>query len=205
MLRQRIMGAVLAGVAAALGACTTLPVTVDVNPELSLAVCHNYAFAQEHMGNANHPGAWGNPLNADRLRAAVEANLTARGVPKVTGSEAPDCIVGYALGTRQVFNDYYGGWGPAWGYGWGRGYYGAGAWGYDGPWVSNETRIAVDVFDAKAHKAIWHGAVSQTTYDLTGPDAEAKISAATAAIFAKMPIGTAPPAPPKKNKGGWSS
>ena len=48
---------------------------------------------------------------------------------------------------------------------------GYGGWGYDGPWVENETRIAVDLFDAKSHKAIWHGAVSQTASDLTGPNA----------------------------------
>jgi hypothetical protein len=53
----------------------------------------------------------------------------------------------------------------------------------------------VDVFDARAHKAIWHGAVSETMSDLQGPNAAIKINAATAAIFAKLPIGT-PPAPP---------
>jgi len=113
-------------------------------------------------------------------------------------------VVGYAIGTRQVFNDYYGGWGPGWGvgwgvgYGWGRGRYGG--WGYDGPWVEDETRIAIDIFDARAHKAIWHGAVSQNASDLRGADAEAKINAAATAIFAKLPIGTPPPPPPPSGK-----
>jgi len=124
--------------------------------------------------------------------------MAARGVTKAADKAAADCVVGYALGTRQVFNDYYAGWGVGWGYGggygWGRRGWGGG-WGYDGPWVENETRIVVDVFDARAHKAIWHGAVSETISDLKGPNAEAKINAATAAIFAKLPIGTAPPAP----------
>jgi CubicO group peptidase (beta-lactamase class C family) len=97
-----------------------------------------------------------------------------------------------------VFNDYYAGWGVGWGYGggygWGRRGWGGG-WGYDGPWVEDETRIVVDVFDARAHRAIWHGAVSETISDLKGPNAEAKINAATAAIFAKLPIGSPPPAP----------
>ena len=109
-------------------------------------------------------------------------------------------VVGYAIGTRQVFNDYYGGWGPGWGVGWGVGYrlgrgrYGG--WGYDGPWVEDETRIAIDIFDARAHKAIWHGAVSQNASDLRGADAEAKINAAATAIFAKLPIGTSAAADP---------
>jgi hypothetical protein len=191
---------IFAGLSAGLAACTTLHVTTDVNPNFSVANCHTYTFATERSGGAD--AAFSNPLNGDRLRAAIESNLAARGVTKAADKASADCVVGYALGTRQVFNDYYSGWGPGWGvgYGWGRGGYGwgggwGGGWGYDGPWVQNETRIVVDVFDARAHKAIWHGAVSQTISDLQGPNAVTKINAATAAIFAKLPIGT-PPAPP---------
>jgi hypothetical protein len=187
----------IAGLSAALGACTTLRVTTDVNPNFSVSNCHTYAFATEHSGGAD--AAFSNPLNADRLRAAIEGNMAARGVTKAVDKATADCVVGYALGTRQVFNDYYAGWGAGWGYGvgygWGRRGGWGGGWGYDGPWVEDETRIVVDVFDARAHKAIWHGAVSETVSDLKGPNAEAKINAATAAIFAKLPIGSPPPAP----------
>jgi hypothetical protein len=188
----------VAGLSAALGACTTLHVTTDINPNFSVSNCHTYTFASERSGGAD--AAFSNPLNSDRLRAAIEGNMAARGVTKAVDKAAADCVVGYALGTRQVFNDYYAGWGAGWGYGygwgggWGRRGWGGG-FGYDGPWVENETRIVVDVFDSRAHKAIWHGAVSETISDLKGPNAEAKINAATAAIFAKLPIGTPPPAP----------
>ena len=190
---------IVAGLSAALAACTTVRVTTDVNPNFSVSNCHTYTFASEHSGGAD--AAFSNPLNGDRLRAAIESNLAARGVTKAADKSAADCVIGYALGTRQVFNDYYAGWGPGWGmgYGWGRRGGWGGGWGYDGPWVENETRIVVDVFDARAHKAIWHGAVSQTISDLNGPNAEAKINAATAAIFAKLPIGSAPPAPPARS------
>jgi Domain of unknown function (DUF4136) len=187
---------ILASLSAGLAACTTLHVTTDVNPNFSVSNCHTYSFATERSGGAD--AAFSNPLNGDRLRAAIESNMAARGVTKAADKASADCVVGYALGTRQVFNDYYAGWGPGWGvgYGWGRPGYGWGGWGYDGPWVQNETRIVIDVFDARAHKAIWHGAVSQTISDLQGPSAVTKINAATAAIFAKLPIGSAPPAPP---------
>jgi hypothetical protein len=64
--------------------------------------------------------------------------------------------------------------------------------------VENEGRIAVDLFDAHTRSAIWHASVEQNVAGLTGPNAEAKIDAATAAIFAKFPvIGAGPvPAPP---------
>jgi hypothetical protein len=60
--------------------------------------------------------------------------------------------------------------------------------------VSDETRIAVDLFDAKSHTPIWHASVSQNVSELTGPNAEARINAGTAAIFSKFPIAAAAPA-----------
>ena len=194
----RVIHAAAAGaLGLGLAACSTLPVTTDINPNLSVASCHTYAFAHEHMANADQPAAYGNPLNAERLRAAVAANLAAKGIQPAEHGSA-ECVVGYALGSRQVINDYYGGFG-GWGYGgggygWGRhgGLYGG--WGWDGPYARDETRIAVDLFDAKTHKPIWHASVNQYAYDLTGPNAEAKINAGTAAIFAKFPSATPLPA-----------
>src|SRR5271170_2870271 len=159
-----------------LAACNTLPVITDANPNMSVSNCHTYAFVQEHVANANQPAAYGNPLNAERLRVAVAANLAAKGIQPADRGTA-ECVVGYAMGTRQVFNDYYAGFGAGWGYGWGRrgGLYGG--WGWDGPYVRDETRIAVDLFDAKSRTPIWHASVSQSVSDLTGPNAEARINA----------------------------
>jgi hypothetical protein len=173
----------------ALSGCSTIAVKTDAAKDMTLTSCHSYAFAQEHVANIDQPAAYGNPLNAQRLKNAVQANLSAKGI-QVADKGSADCIVGYALGSRQVFDDYYGGLG--WGYGagfggWGRRRYGGGFGFYDGPWVENETRIAVDVFDAKSHKPIWHASASQTTNDMSGPNAETKINAATTAIFNKWP------------------
>ena len=191
--RHLIHAAAAGALGLGLAACTTLPVITDANPNMSVSNCHTYAFAQEHVANANQPAAYGNPLNAERLRVAVAANLAAKGIQPADRSTA-ECVVGYAMGTRQVFNDYYAGFGAGWGYGWGRrgGLYGG--WGWDGPIAQDETRIAVDLFDAKSRTPIWHASVSQNVSDLTGPNAEAKISAGTAAIFAKFPIATPLPA-----------
>ena len=170
-----------------LAACTSLPVTTDANPNMSVASCHTYAFANEHVANSDQPAAYGNPLNAERLRQAIASNLAAKGIQPVDRAAA-ECVVGYAMGSRQVFDDYYAGFGGGWGYGWGRrgGFYGG--WGWDGPYVRDETRIAVDLFDAKSRTPIWHASVNQSVGDLTGPNAEARIGAGTAAIFAKFPL-----------------
>jgi hypothetical protein len=188
---NRILHTSVLGLAAVgLGACTTLPVTTDVNPNASVGSCHTYTFAQEHVANGGQqPGAFANPLNSDRLRAAIAANLGARGIELVAAHQPADCVVGYAIGSRIVADDY--GWGIGYGWGgWGPRGFGYGAWGGYGPgWspVYNEGRITVDLFDAKTHTAIWHASVNQSVGDLTGPAAELKINQATSAIFTKFP------------------
>jgi Domain of unknown function (DUF4136) len=192
MLNRHVVLAVAGILGLGLAACTTLPVSTDTNPNMSVSNCHTFAFANEHVANADQPAAYGNPLNAERLRVAIESNLAAKGIQRADRAAA-ECVVGYAMGSRQVFNDYYAGW-AGWG-GWGRrggGFYGG--WGWDGPYVRDETRIAVDLFDAKSRTPIWHASVNQNVGDLTGPNAEAKISAGTAAIFTKFPVAVPLPA-----------
>jgi len=188
MLRKSIFQSLLlGGTLLALGACS-LPVRTDINPNLSVTSCHTYAFADEHVANTDQPSAFGNPLNADRLRQAIEANMSARGIQKAADRKSADCVVGYAMGTRQVFDDYYGNFGIGWGWGGGWGHRGwGGGIGYDGPYVRDETRISVDLFDAKSRVPIWHASVSQSVAELTGPHAVERINAATTAIFTKFP------------------
>lgn len=191
LARHFICASAVGALGVGLAGCSSLPVTTDANPNMSVSSCHTYTFANEHIANSDHPAAYGNPLNAQRLREAVAVNLAAKGIQPADPATA-QCVVGYAIGSRQVFNDYYAGWG-GWGYGgWGGGRRGGfyGGWGWDGPYVSDETRIAVDIFDAKSRTPIWHASVSQNVSNLTGPNAEAKISQGTAAIFAKFPLAT---------------
>jgi hypothetical protein len=187
--RALIHSAVAAGVLATLAACNTVTVKTDVAHDMSVSICHTYVFAQEHVANADQPAAYGNPLNAQRLKVAVQTNLSAKGIQLAASRETADCVVGYALGSRQVFDDYYGGLYGGFGFGGGfrRRGWGGGGFYSDGPWVQNEVRIAVDLFDAKSHKPIWHASASQNTYELSGPNAEAKINLATTAIFNKFP------------------
>jgi hypothetical protein len=180
--------------AVGLGACTSLPVTTDVNPNASVGSCRTVAFAQEHVANGGQqPGAFANPLNSDRLRAAIAANLVAHGILPVAEHQPADCVIGYAIGSRIVADDYA--WGVGYGYGWGGwGRHGWGGVGYDWSPVYNEGRITIDLFDAKTHSAIWHASVNQNVGDLTGPAAEVKINKAAAAIFTKFPVVAPSPA-----------
>src|SRR5712672_3627896 len=169
MLNRHVVQTAVAGtLGLALAACSSLRVTTDVNPNMSVLNCHTYAFAKEFVANADQPAAYGNPLNAERLRVAIEANLAAKGIQRVDRAAA-DCVVGYAMGSRQVFNDYYAGFGAGWGYGWGRRGGLSGGWGWDAPHVSAETRIAVDLFAARSRTPISHASVNPSIAALTAP------------------------------------
>src|ERR1700716_3264814 len=99
MLRKSIpQSLLLGGTLLALGACSGLPGKTDITPNKTVASCHTYAFADEHAANTDQPSAFGNPLNAERLRQAIEANMGARGFQKSSDRKSADCVGGYAWG-----------------------------------------------------------------------------------------------------------
>jgi hypothetical protein len=189
-----VLAVIAASLSVALTACETVSVRTDSAKDLSVTSCHTFAFANEHIA-IDQGNAFSNPLNAERLRSAIQTNMSIRGMQEVDRAQA-DCVVGYAMGTRQVLNGYYGGWyGAGWGgwggrrgWGWGAGWGCCGpGWGWDGPWVDNETRISLDIFDSKTHRPIWHATASQSVYELSGPAAVEKINLAASAIFSHFP------------------
>lgn len=168
--------------AASLAACTGLTVTTDVNPDINVSVCGTYAWAGEFRGNAGHSSTIANPLIEGRLRAAIAANLKAKGVEPVAAGGEPGCLVGYGIGKRTTVEGGFP-YGPGWGWGW-PGPYG---WGWDGPYVYQRGLIAVNLYQTKGRLPLWHAVVEQDLSGMTGRDAETKINDAVAALFAKYP------------------
>jgi Domain of unknown function (DUF4136) len=180
MIKHLIRAALLVpGAACLLTACNTLHVRSDVNSALISSVhCGSYAWAGSFHGNSPLRSSIANPINEDRLRSAIAAHLGG-GTIQSDASKA-DCLVGYGIGSNQVVDA---GW-PGYGWGWGPG------WGWDGPfapYVYREGVIAVDVYEAKSHQALWHASVDQNLYGTSGPEAQKRIDAAVAAIFTKYP------------------
>jgi hypothetical protein len=166
-----------------LAGCETLHVTSDVNaPLIHTVQCHTAAWAGSFSGHSAILSTIANPVNENRLRTAIAAQLATKGVQLVSSNA--DCLVGYGIGVRNVAEDFYpyGGWG--WGWGWGWGY--PGWWG-GGPYVYREGLIAVDLYDARTRQPLWHAYVHQDLFGLTGTKAEQRIDAAIAAIFMKYP------------------
>jgi hypothetical protein len=168
-----------------LAGCETLNVHSDVNGQLIHTVqCHTAAWAGSFQGNSPILSTIANPINEGRLRAAIAAQLSAKGVQLVTANA--DCLVGYGIGARDVVEDAYPygwGWGWGWGWPWGPGW---GGW-YGPPYVYQEGLIAVDLYDGRTRQPLWHAYVQQDLFGLSGAKAEQRIDAAVAAIFTKYP------------------
>jgi hypothetical protein len=173
-----------------LGGCA-LHARTDSDPRVSVAACHSFSFADAGMARADAAAAFGNPLNEKRLREAIAANLSARGLQVAPEGAAGDCTVGYAIGSRLS---------PdlaeprvSWGFGWGgwshRGV--GGSLAYSTPYDYREGRVTVDLYDTHTHGALWHAYVDEDVTRLTGADAEQRIKAVVTAIFEKFPAAVA--------------
>ena len=191
MIKQVLTGVVAVSLTCGLAAgCTTLRVTSDVNQPLASTVkCQSFDWAGSFRGSSDSlRSTIANPVNEARLRAAIEANLSSRGVRPV--AENADCLVGYGIGSRNVVE----GWaypGPGWGWGWGAGWgwrHGwVDTWGWDYPYAYQQGIIGVDIYDGKSKQALWHASVNQSLEGVTGEKADKKIRDAVAAIFTKYP------------------
>ena len=176
--------------ALALGGCATYQVRTDSDATLVGAVhCHSAAFAGGFKGDSPLRNTAANPLNESRLRDAISANLQTAGITLLDKPEAADCLVGYGIGVKQVVDEIYP---DGWAYGaWGRGWHGrgwGGGFGWDAsPWAYSQGFIAVDLYDNKTKRPMWHGTTEQNLDGATGADAVRRIQAAVAAIFTKFP------------------
>jgi hypothetical protein len=170
-------------VAVTLSACSSLSVKSDVNTALVGSVrCASFAWVGSFRGNSALRSTVASPLNESRLRAAIAAHLRSG---YIQDAPAPaDCLVGYGIGSTYVVSG--GGPYPYYGYGWGP-YWGGYGYGWPGPYVYREGIIAIDLYDARTRQPLWHASVDQSLYGVSGAEAEKRIDAAVAALFAKYP------------------
>jgi len=186
-LLLRAFPAILA--VSALSGCA-LQVRSDVNrTAFHPGQCHTFAFSGSFRTDNPMRGTVANPVNESRLRAAITSHMQSIGVQ--LAQENADCLVGYGIGSNLVVEPGYPvgayPYGPfGYGYwGWGGPY--GGPWGWDGPYAYRQGMIGIDLYDAKTREPLWHASVDQDLYGATGANAEQKIDAAVAALFAHFP------------------
>jgi hypothetical protein len=99
-------------------------------------------------------------LDVDRIKAAVNAALTAKGWTQVESGSDVSVIAIEMTRDQQTLNTFYDGFGGGWG--WRR--FGAG--GFGEATTTTETyrvgTVVVDLFDTKTKQLIWRGASSDT-------------------------------------------
>ncbi len=86
----------VAAASAALAGCTGVPVRTDQNSQLLATVhCQTVAWAGGFKGSSPLRNTMANPLNEQRLRDAITANLQKAGLTEVDAPHAPpaQCLV----------------------------------------------------------------------------------------------------------------
>ncbi|MES1195583.1 MAG: DUF4136 domain-containing protein [Steroidobacter sp.] len=178
----RTLGVAAFATAILLAGCAT--VQTDYDPRVNV---HNYhSYVLEYTGNTN-AAAFNNPLNAKRLRDAIEGQLASRGMHAVAEGETPDCIVSVSTGSRQVVENEPAT--PRIGIGFGWYHHGiGGSMAFDNDvYAYNEHRIAIDLLDGKSREPVWHASISENINRGSGASAEARIKDVVAQMFAKYP------------------
>lgn len=186
--RRRILQGAMAGLLLTmLSACGPF-VRSDYDSRTNLANYRTFSFEQRSEPRSRER-AFDNPINEKRLREAVAARLSERGIQPTAEGAAADCIVSVAIGSRSYADNSYPRWsfGIGTGWGWGRrGYYGNSVLVEDDI-LYRENRVSIDLFDAKTREPIWHASTDTDVSGLTGENAQSRIDAAVNAMFAKFP------------------
>ncbi len=180
---KRVTYAAITALLTALSVAACAPyVRSDVNQALIGRVqCRSFAWAGAFRSNSALRSTIANPLNEERLRAAIAAHLGGVVQP---GPGNADCLVGYGIGGYYTVSGVY----PypyPYPYGWAWSY--PYAWSAPGAYAWPEGVIAIDLYDARTGQPLWHASTEQSLFGVTGEEAQKRIDAAVAALFTKYP------------------
>lgn len=101
-----------------------------------------------------------NQLNIDRIKSAVDADLTAKGFTQVPSGGSICLVAIEATQNKQTLNTFYNGFGGGWRW---RGGFGGDSTTY----VDNYKvgTLVLDMFDSQSKKLVWRGSASGTLSD----------------------------------------
>lgn len=174
--RGLIIAAALAGIIA--GCAPSVTVRTDYEPGTNFSVYKTFTLGAD--------GTEGNPLAIQRIRRALVAQLTAKGL-----SQAPsDGDLSVRAHVRMRVDTKVDVWNTG---GWGYGYYGRG-WGgpYGNTYVDVRNvpvgTLVVDLVDRARNEAVWRG-IAEGTVDqnATPQESEQRINEAVARMFSHFP------------------
>ena len=145
-------------------------VAVDWDHDANFSNYKSYAWTE-----SKNPGP---ELAAKRMTAAIESQLSAKGLQKTHRRDA-DLEVVYNVGAKERVSV------QGYDYGYGRYRWGGGTVRYDTTTYTDAT-LVVDLVDAKTHNLVWRGTASDTVSDKPEKN-EKKIQKAAEKMFKKYP------------------
>ncbi|MEL7281269.1 MAG: DUF4136 domain-containing protein [Pseudomonadota bacterium] len=198
MQRFKLVIVVLLGCLSACGPA----VFTDTDPSFNFAQVRTFTWAENPpiITSGDYPVS---PLAAAKMTTALKAEFERKGYRFVPSSRNADLAVAYTLGARDKIelrhypSTYVGSFGS---WPWGGRYYG---FGYRSPFGSNfpQTRevevtigtLAVDAFDTRTRRPVWHSEVSRRLSDaeLAGAS-DAVILDAASAVLTQFPVRITP-------------
>jgi len=140
-------------------ACTTSHVGVsnDFDHAVNFSAYKTWSWYPKQQADTQGGPAKGYESFVDqRIRAAVAADLAAKGLTEVAAGQAPDVFVAYSarVENQQQTSPYYNGLGYPYGYGYGYGGYGRG---YAPVTQYKAGTVIIDIVDARRKELAWRG------------------------------------------------
>lgn len=180
---------------ALIGGCATgFKATFDHDPANDFTAYKTFAWVSEHPMKVGPATRIPSPLLEPQIMTTVESGLGTRGYKLISDVESADFALSFTVGSREEIkvDSYpsmsagYGGVGypSRWG-AWGGSYYGYGTETTVRQYT--EGMLAIDVFDVKDRRPVWHGVASKKISDSDRKDSGATIQAAVDAILVGFP------------------
>lgn len=120
------------------------------------------------------------PLLVDRIKSAVSASLTAKGLSQVDSGGDVSIVAVEMTNTQQTLDTFYNGFGGGWRFG-GR---------FGDATTTTETyqvgTLVVDLFDSSTKELLWRGSVSDTLSNNSGNNIK-KLDKGVEKMFKKYP------------------
>ncbi len=177
----------------ALVGCAGNPPVIDYDPSVDFVKYRTFAFISEHPLIRGEGAETVSPLFEGRVMQVTENVLVARGFERVADRESADVAIAFTIGGRdkiqvnsypEPYRPYYGG-----GYrgGWGGSYYGYGMSTTTSVQQYTEGTLAIDIYDVKDHKPIWHGKATKRITSKMQKNPQETITEIVTQILANFP------------------
>ena len=192
MALQRRLLCTIFSLALLAGCASTFEASYDHDPANDFTNYQSFAWISKNPMKVGKGVNIANPLLEPRITSTLEKALAAKGYKYVIEPKNADFVVSFTVGSREEIKvDSY----QSMSAGYGMGH--PGHWGWGGMYYgySTETKVrqytegmlAVDIFDVKDRRPVWHGVATKRINDSDRDNMDATIQAAVDAILTGFP------------------